>query len=288
MKRIPVTKIQAKVWAVRSQKEYQAFRGLFTKKFYVDISTRIQVISVMPVFCCLFIAATCEFWFLTLQTQTYANANNDFYRYWVWGSLFLLLLNFYFSFHVWWIVLPSEKYYKDLRYQSMIIWHIYQIGLMRYSKISRICYRTYHLLWLLAAINGTACFDMQHNLKLRCEGGIFCTAVLVLYFTMESRFSENESELAQNLDYQQMLQALNLAESPLSQISINVQSPELPILKTLIPTDDDCCSICYESFLGTDFVTDLCPYNHTFHETCIDLWIESHDTCPLCRALLLT
>jgi hypothetical protein len=42
------------------------------------------------------------------------------------------------------------------------------------------------------------------------------------------------------------------------------------------------CSICLEHLLHEQSQkTTTC--NHTFHQTCLDIWIQEHTTCPLCR-----
>lgn len=44
----------------------------------------------------------------------------------------------------------------------------------------------------------------------------------------------------------------------------------------------DCCSICIETFdLGENLVRTPC--NHVFHEHCLSRWLDSRDTCPVCR-----
>mmetsp|Transcript_96895 Transcript_96895/g.216079 ORF Transcript_96895/g.216079 Transcript_96895/m.216079 type:complete len:351 (+) Transcript_96895:26-1078(+) len=42
------------------------------------------------------------------------------------------------------------------------------------------------------------------------------------------------------------------------------------------------CAICRESF-ATGEVLRLLPCNHEFHETCIITWLQSNNTCPICR-----
>lgn len=58
----------------------------------------------------------------------------------------------------------------------------------------------------------------------------------------------------------------------------------LPLTKINTLTDhvDIECSICHESYLGTDIVRRL-PCAHTFHQTCIDKWLESSRQCALCK-----
>lgn len=45
---------------------------------------------------------------------------------------------------------------------------------------------------------------------------------------------------------------------------------------------DPLCSICHDSFAAGDIVLKL-PCRHMYHESCVISWLESHNTCPLCR-----
>lgn len=46
------------------------------------------------------------------------------------------------------------------------------------------------------------------------------------------------------------------------------------------------CSICIEDFKTGDTATHL-PCEHRFHPGCIEPWLATHDTCPLCRATVV-
>ncbi|KAK6146447.1 hypothetical protein DH2020_020316 [Rehmannia glutinosa] len=43
------------------------------------------------------------------------------------------------------------------------------------------------------------------------------------------------------------------------------------------------CAICLVEFEGNDVLRLLTTCYHVFHQECIDLWLESHKTCPVCR-----
>ncbi|XP_073122433.1 RING-H2 finger protein ATL29-like [Henckelia pumila] len=43
------------------------------------------------------------------------------------------------------------------------------------------------------------------------------------------------------------------------------------------------CAICLVEFVDSDVLRLLTSCCHVFHEECIDLWLESHKTCPVCR-----
>jgi hypothetical protein len=41
------------------------------------------------------------------------------------------------------------------------------------------------------------------------------------------------------------------------------------------------CSICYEFYDDSTSINTNC--NHIFHNECLQTWISTQDTCPLCR-----
>nr|GLL44534.1 RING-H2 finger protein ATL29 [Ipomoea trifida] len=46
------------------------------------------------------------------------------------------------------------------------------------------------------------------------------------------------------------------------------------------------CAICLVEFEDASVLRLLTSCNHVFHQECIDLWLESHKTCPVCRMAL--
>ncbi|KAK9159137.1 hypothetical protein Scep_005711 [Stephania cephalantha] len=46
------------------------------------------------------------------------------------------------------------------------------------------------------------------------------------------------------------------------------------------------CSICLSSFRDEEKVKVLPDCNHTYHPHCVDEWLSSRSSCPLCRASL--
>lgn len=48
------------------------------------------------------------------------------------------------------------------------------------------------------------------------------------------------------------------------------------------------CAVCLCEFEGEDKLRLLPKCSHAFHMECIDTWLLSHSTCPLCRACLLS
>ncbi|KAM3289693.1 RING-H2 finger protein ATL54 [Capsicum chacoense] len=48
------------------------------------------------------------------------------------------------------------------------------------------------------------------------------------------------------------------------------------------------CSVCLNEFQDDDSLRLLPKCNHAFHIHCIDTWLRSHTTCPLCRAAIIS
>jgi hypothetical protein len=51
--------------------------------------------------------------------------------------------------------------------------------------------------------------------------------------------------------------------------------------------DEALCSICISALVAGEKVKVLPPCGHCFHPDCVDAWLRSHPSCPLCRRLLL-
>ena len=48
--------------------------------------------------------------------------------------------------------------------------------------------------------------------------------------------------------------------------------------------EPDSCCICREPFTEGTVIRKLNRCSHKFHITCIDTWLQSNTTCPLCRS----
>ncbi|KAJ7533524.1 hypothetical protein O6H91_13G053700 [Diphasiastrum complanatum] len=48
------------------------------------------------------------------------------------------------------------------------------------------------------------------------------------------------------------------------------------------------CAVCLTDFQERDKTRLLPNCNHAFHPECIDMWLFSHSTCPLCRIILVS
>ncbi|XP_061370176.1 RING-H2 finger protein ATL47-like [Gastrolobium bilobum] len=100
--------------------------------------------------------------------------------------------------------------------------------------------------------------------------------------------SNRYADMSESNAYQRQLQQLfHLHDSGLDQAFIDA----LPVFfyKEIIglkePFD---CAVCLCEFLEQDKLRLLPICNHAFHIDCIDTWLLSNSTCPLCRGTLYT
>ncbi|KAI4388737.1 hypothetical protein MLD38_001040 [Melastoma candidum] len=63
----------------------------------------------------------------------------------------------------------------------------------------------------------------------------------------------------------------------------------LPVLiySKSFSVNDTQCSVCLGDYNAEDRLQQIPACGHAFHMECIDLWLCSHTTCPLCRVSLL-
>ncbi|XAR68959.1 hypothetical protein NMG60_11000384 [Bertholletia excelsa] len=48
------------------------------------------------------------------------------------------------------------------------------------------------------------------------------------------------------------------------------------------------CPVCLVAFAGGEVVRQVNVCKHLFHAPCIDTWLASHSSCPVCRAVVAT
>ncbi|XP_010478774.1 PREDICTED: RING-H2 finger protein ATL58-like [Camelina sativa] len=79
--------------------------------------------------------------------------------------------------------------------------------------------------------------------------------------------------------------ALSTAELGLSK-ELREMLP-IVVFKESFTVMDSQCSVCLGEYQADDKLQQIPVCKHTFHMDCIDLWLTSHTTCPLCRLALL-
>ncbi|KAF8748972.1 hypothetical protein HU200_012768 [Digitaria exilis] len=64
-----------------------------------------------------------------------------------------------------------------------------------------------------------------------------------------------------------------------------------PAFEFQFPREASCvvvCSVCLEDVRGGEMVRQVPACRHVFHVGCIDMWLHSHRTCPMCRCVVST
>ncbi|XP_010455416.1 PREDICTED: RING-H2 finger protein ATL7-like [Camelina sativa] len=78
---------------------------------------------------------------------------------------------------------------------------------------------------------------------------------------------------------------LSTAESGLSK-DVREMLPVV-IYKESFSVKDSQCSVCLGDYQANEKLQQMPSCGHTFHMECIDIWLTSHATCPLCRLSLI-
>ncbi|KAK8662383.1 hypothetical protein V6N13_091961 [Hibiscus sabdariffa] len=52
---------------------------------------------------------------------------------------------------------------------------------------------------------------------------------------------------------------------------------------TALVVDDGMCSVCLSQFEEDEELKTLPGCSHSYHALCIDMWLYSHSSCPVCR-----
>ncbi|KAL1209602.1 E3 ubiquitin-protein ligase ATL59 [Cardamine amara subsp. amara] len=58
------------------------------------------------------------------------------------------------------------------------------------------------------------------------------------------------------------------------------------IFKESFTVKNSRCSVCLENYQEGEKLQQIPACGHAFHKTCIDTWLTSKTTCPLCRVSL--
>eukprot|EP01018_Ginkgo_biloba_P007225 Gb_41385 [translate_table: standard] len=114
-----------------------------------------------------------------------------------------------------------------------------------------------------------------------------CLHLLIRFLAIRAPRRDNNNNADNVTALQGQLQQLfHLHDSGVEQSFIDT----LPVflykaVKGLKEASD--CAVCLCEFEGEDTLRLLPKCSHAFHSECIDTWLLSHSTCPLCRASLL-
>ncbi|XP_031502752.1 RING-H2 finger protein ATL57-like [Nymphaea colorata] len=100
------------------------------------------------------------------------------------------------------------------------------------------------------------------------------------------RFSEDSLEPARRRRRAAGAGARRPSSSPGLDPALIRSLPTFPF-KSVSPKDESLCAVCLGEFEGGETAKLLPLCGHFFHADCIDEWLSSHTSCPLCRASLV-
>ena len=117
--------------------------------------------------------------------------------------------------------------------------------------------------------------------------GVLTSALLLLlYYALFSRYF-NRSEIPGT---RRVNVAVNWWYSPSDGGLEESLIKSIRVVKFSVEEKVECsdCSICLGEFQGEDFLRVLPNCNHPFHVSCVDVWLRSNSTCPLCRSRVVS
>ncbi|XP_028782493.1 RING-H2 finger protein ATL52-like [Neltuma alba] len=123
--------------------------------------------------------------------------------------------------------------------------------------------------------------------------GILASAfVLITYYTIISRFCTRRNRIHQN-DTNQWVNDNDESAIQASSSSANTGGLDEAIIRSITVrkykkgdglVEGTDCSVCLSEFQDCESLRLLPKCNHAFHLPCIDTWLRSHSSCPLCRS----
>ncbi|KAI4327954.1 hypothetical protein L6164_020357 [Bauhinia variegata] len=133
-------------------------------------------------------------------------------------------------------------------------------------------------------------FDGQVSYILIAMGS---AAVMVMMFHLIMICLSNPSitnqnpEQAQRLQLQHLVAVITPPETPRhyeTSVARLIPAHKYEKKKEVI-SEDDTCSVCLGVFEEGDELRTLQECMHSYHVPCIDAWLYSHSSCPICRKL---
>lgn len=119
--------------------------------------------------------------------------------------------------------------------------------------------------------------------------------LLASYFAIISRYCRRKSS-DQRHDQDEELQDVGISSfhQPINYAAVGgldesfIKSIPVGNYKQKVSIGGEDCSVCLGEFQENESLRILPKCSHSFHIPCIDMWLKSHSTCPLCRASLFT
>lgn len=121
--------------------------------------------------------------------------------------------------------------------------------------------------------------------------GVLASAfILLIYYTIISRLCtrhrDNNNDQIDHLHHSELGQANSgLDETIIKSITVCKYEKRVGGGDQFVVEGSDCC-VCLGEFQENESLRLLPKCNHAFHLPCIDTWLKSHSTCPLCRSII--
>ncbi|RDX77618.1 RING-H2 finger protein ATL51, partial [Mucuna pruriens] len=106
--------------------------------------------------------------------------------------------------------------------------------------------------------------------------------ILVTYYAVISRFCRRQPDRDEGSS--ELAQVSSSANSGLDEALIKSIAVCKYSKGGVVESRD--CSVCLSEFEENESLRLLPKCNHAFHLPCIDAWLKSHATCPLCRSTI--
>ncbi|XP_050214680.1 RING-H2 finger protein ATL51-like [Mercurialis annua] len=133
--------------------------------------------------------------------------------------------------------------------------------------------------------------DQHHGLKLNpiLIGilGILCGAIIVgtihcIAIGCHASQSQNPGNNSRERNSTRTRRSNNSTTSTMTMMTIPACTSRYS--KEQYCNEEEICSVCLCEFNEGEQIRLLPECLHLFHVTCIDIWLNSHSNCPLCRA----
>ncbi|KAK7256272.1 hypothetical protein RIF29_29713 [Crotalaria pallida] len=122
-------------------------------------------------------------------------------------------------------------------------------------------------------------------------GILASTFILVTYYTIISRFCRHSRRTSNDPNASQTDHEDGVINNDMAQVSTSGLDETLiksitvcKYKRNSVLVDGSDCSVCLSEFQENESLRLLPKCNHAFHIPCIDPWLKSHSSCPLCRS----
>ncbi|GMN43616.1 hypothetical protein TIFTF001_012808 [Ficus carica] len=143
--------------------------------------------------------------------------------------------------------------------------------------------------------------DVSHKVTLAAVSSLFAVTLLVILFFLYMKYRQNRRQQRRRIDFVSRLISSHTNASNSNSDSAPSDHPShknavggldptvinsLPefVYKPSAAEEALECSVCLAVVTEEAKVRLLPNCGHVFHVDCVDMWLGSHSTCPLCRA----